>query len=273
MTGSPVKEESLKHKLKIYQPQNKRELQVVLEEINPMVLVNVAFGMFLPESVLSFPPLGCVNLHPSLLPAYRGAAPIQRTLMNGEDVTGVTVLYMTPRMDAGEIILQEKVTIKPGENFGSLHDRLAQFGALKLQEALTQVAGGKASRRPQNETDATFAPALTKEEEKISWPRPAGNIYNQIRALAPFPGAYTFYRQKRLKIWEASPQDAAGTATPGSLFPAPPGTICRIDEEYFTVITGADLLRVFVLQPAGKRRMSTADFLKGYELKVGEKLG
>lgn len=273
MTFSPVKGESLKHNLKIYQPQNKKELYAVLEETDPQVLVNVAFGMFLPEDVLNFPPLGCVNLHPSLLPAYRGAAPIQRALMRGEEITGVTVLYMTPRLDAGEIIIQEKVKILPGENFGSLHDRLAQLGAVKLQEALTLVALRKAPRRPQDEAAATYAPPLAKEEEKIQWSRPAKDIYNQIRALAPLPGAYTFYRQKRLKIWEASLPGTVQAVLPGDFLARPPGTVSEVDKEYFTVITGEHLLKVFTLQPAGKRKMSAADFLKGYELKVGERLG
>ena len=272
MTASPVKEESLKHRLKIYQPQDRKQLYAVLEETRPQVLVNVAFGMFLPENVLNFPPLGCINLHPSLLPAYRGAAPIQRTLMNGEETTGVTVLYMTPQMDAGDIILQEKVKIEPGENFGSLHDRLSSYGAVKLQEALSLAARGTAPRRPQDETAATFAPALTKKEEKIQWSWPAGKIYNQVRALAPRPGAYTVYRQNRLKIWETAPLKTAQAGLAADLLTLPPGSVCQVNRNYFTVTTGAQLLKILLLQPAGRRKMSTADFLKGNELKVGEKL-
>lgn len=271
LTASPVKEEALKHRLKIYQPQDGKQLYAVLQETGPQVLVNVAFGMFLPENVLNFPPLGCVNLHPSLLPAYRGAAPIQRTLMNGEETTGVTVLYMTPQMDAGDIILQKKVKIGPGENFGLLHDRLACRGAVKLQEALSLVARGTATRRPQDKTAATFAPALTKEEEKIQWSWPAHKIYNQVRALVPRPGAYAVYRQKRLKVWETVPLDTAQAGLPADLLSLPPGTVCQVNRDYFTVTTGAQLLKVLMLQPAGRRKMSTADFLKGNELKVGEK--
>lgn len=274
LTFSPVKEESLKHNLKIYQPQDKKELYVLLEEIAPQVVVNVAFGMFLPEEVLNYPALGCINLHPSLLPAYRGAAPIQRALMHGEEMTGVTVLYMTPRMDAGEIIVQEKVKILPGENFGSLHDRLAQVGAAKLKEALTLVARGEAPRRAQDEAAATYAPPLTKEEEKIQWSRPAKDINNQIRALVPLPGAYTFYRQRRLKIWEASLVRSAGPVVQADDFPdVSPGAVLEVEKDYFTVATGEHLLKILALQPAGKRKMNTADFLKGYGLKVGEILG
>lgn len=272
MTPSPVKEESLKHGVKIYQPQDRKQLYTVLKETEPQVLINVAFGMFLPENVLNFPPLGCVNLHPSLLPAYRGAAPIQRTLMNGEETTGITVLYMTPQMDAGDIILQEEIKIEPGENFGSLHDRLARCGAIKLQEALSLVARGTAPRRRQDETAATFAPALTKEEEKIQWSWPAGKIYNQVRALAPHPGAYTVYRQKRLKVWETMPLNPVQAGLAADLLTLPPGTVCQVARDYFTVTTGAQLLKILLLQPAGRRKMSAADFLKGNELKVGEKL-
>ncbi len=271
---SPVKEESLKRNLKIYQPRNKKELYAVLEETAPQLLVNVAFGMFLPEEVLGFPPLGCINLHPSLLPAYRGAAPVQRALMHGEEMTGVTVLYMTARLDAGEIIVQEKVRILPGENCGSLLERLAQLGAVKLKEALELVALGKAPRSPQDEAAATYAPPLTKEEEKIQWSRPAGELYNQIRALVPLPGAYTFYRQKRLKIWEASlPGDTAGAVSAGNLPASTSGVVLGVEKDFFTVATGDIPLKILSLQPAGKRKMNTADFLKGYELKVGEKLG
>lgn len=272
MTPSPVKEESLKHGVKIYQPQDRKQLYTVLKETEPQVLINVAFGMFLPENVLNFPPLGCVNLHPSLLPAYRGAAPIQRTLMNGEETTGITVLYMTPQMDAGDIILQEEIKIEPGENFGLLHDRLARCGAIKLQEALSLVARGTAPRRCQDETAATFAPALTKEEEKIQWSWPAGKIYNQVRALAPHPGAYTVYRQKRLKVWETMPLNPVQAGLAADLLTLPPGTVCQVARDYFTVTTGAQLLKILLLQPAGRRKMSAADFLKGNELKVGEKL-
>jgi methionyl-tRNA formyltransferase len=272
MTPSPVKEESLKHGVKIYQPQDRKQLYTVLKETEPQVLINVAFGMFLPENVLNFPPLGCVNLHPSLLPAYRGAAPIQRTLMNGEETTGITVLYMTPQMDAGDIILQEEIKIEPGENFGLLHDRLARCGAIKLQEALSLVARGTAPRRRQDETAATFAPALTKEEEKIQWSWPAGKIYNQVRALAPHPGAYTVYRQKRLKVWETMPLNPVQAGLAADLLTLPPGTVCQVARDYFTVTTGAQLLKILLLQPAGRRKMSAADFLKGNELKVGEKL-
>lgn len=274
MAFSPVKEKSLKYNLKFYQPQNKKELYAVLEETEPQVLVNVAFGMFLAEDVLSFPPLGCVNLHPSLLPAYRGAAPIQRALMCGEEITGVTVLYMTSRLDAGEIIVQEKVKILPGENYGSLHDRLAWLGAEKLKEALALVALGEAPRRAQDEAAATYAPPLTKEEEKIQWARPARDIYNQIRALVPLPGAYTFYRQKRLKIWKAAlMDDMAQAASMDSFSAGSPGIVTEVGRDYFTVATGEKFLKILALQPAGKKKMSTGDFLKGYQLKVGEKLG
>ncbi len=267
---TPVKAEALKYKLTLFQPEGRIGLLEVLEKTNPDLLINVAFGMFLPPAVLDYPPLGCINLHPSLLPAYRGAAPIQRALMSGEEYTGVTVLHMSPELDAGDIILQEKTGIGFQENYGSLHDRLAELGAVKLLQALELLEKSAAPRIRQDEEKATFAPPLTRDEEQIVWSNPAIWIYNQVRALDPAPGAYTRFRNKRLKIWDTAidggdiPRQKKGVSAPLS-----PGTVSSVTKECFEVASGRGFLRVLELQPEGKKRMSARDFLKGYQLKVG----
>lgn len=266
LTPTPVKLEALKYNLELFQPEDQEELMEVLRRVNPHVLVNVAFGMFLKEDVLNFPPLGCINLHPSLLPAYRGAAPIQRALMAGEEITGVTVLYMTSRLDAGDIILQEKTSIDPQENYGMLHDRLAEMGSKVLLKALQLVRDGKAARHSQDEARATYAPSITKEEEVILWSRPAISIHNQVRALNPVPGAYTKYRQRRLKVWRTS---VVEKNVENSLFP--PGTICSVGKDFVEVATGQNLLKILEVQLEGKKRVGLEDFLKGHNMEVGER--
>ncbi len=271
IAATPVKEEALKYNLELYQPEGHEGLLKVLKKVNPQVLVNVAFGMFLRPDVLNFPPLGCINLHPSLLPAYRGAAPVQRALMAGEEITGVTVLYMSSRLDAGDIILQEKTCIDPQENYGALHDRLAELGSLTLLKALELIAEGKAPRLPQDDDKATYAPVITREEEAISWSRPAIAIHNLVRSLTPVPGAYTNYRHKRLKVWKTS---LAGKAAENLLcdpLSFPPGTVCSVGKDYVEVTTGQNSLNILEVQLEGKKRMDIEDFLKGYKLEVGER--
>jgi len=271
LSATPVKEQALKYKLQLFQPEDHHGLMQVLREVNPHVLVNVAFGMFLRPDVLKFPPLGCINLHPSLLPAYRGAAPIQRALMAGEEITGVTVLYMSSQLDAGDIILQEKTGIDPQENYGALHARLAELGSLALLQALELVAKGEAPRRPQDEGKATYAPAITREEEAISWCRPAIAIHNLVRALSPVPGAYTIFRHKRLKIWRTSWSEKAAEDLSGAPLPLQPGTVLAVGKDYVDVVTGQNVLTILEVQLEGKKRMGLEDFLKGYRVEVGER--
>lgn len=270
---SPVKEKALQYGLNLYQPQGPEQLLEVLRTLNFQVLINVAYGLFLPGTILQLPPLGCVNLHPSLLPAYRGAAPIQRALLAGEETTGVTVMYMSPRLDAGDIILQEKVDIGPEENYGSLHDRLAKTGGALLEKALTLIAGGRAPRRPQDEERTTYAPPLSREDEIISWPDPARKIFNQIRALDPAPGAYTIYQGKRLKIWKAAAGEVKSLNLKENQGPITPGTILSVNDDTFQVATGQGALTVLELQLAGKKRMPVSEFLRGNKLKAGEGFG
>ncbi len=265
----PVKEMALENNLNIFQPRSKAELESIIRELKPRILASVAYGMILPPGVLEVPALGAVNVHPSLLPAYRGAAPIQRTLLAGEELTGVSVFFMSAGMDDGDIILQEEVRVGPEETFGSLYDRLAVLGAEKLRESLELVAGGKAPRIPQDDGQASYAPPLTPGDEIIVWSKDALRIANQIRALDPYPGAYTYYRGKRLKIWKAFTERTGDLPEPSSL----PGTICRVEKDFFAVAAAKNLLKILELQPEGKKRMAAGDFLKGNRLEVGEIFG
>ncbi|MGI5882465.1 MAG: methionyl-tRNA formyltransferase [Dethiobacteria bacterium] len=265
ITFPPVKETALEYNLDIFQPRSKAELLGIIKELRPKIMVSVAYGMILPAEALMVPQLGAINVHPSLLPAYRGAAPIQRALLAGEKSTGVSIFFMSPGMDDGDIILQEKIGIGSGETFGVLYDRLAVLGAEKLYEALELVMEGKAARLAQDDDLATFAPPLSREDERIVWSKGAPEIANQIRALDPYPGAYTIFRGKRLKIWKVDPEKREGSgASPA------PGTICRVEKDYFTVATTGGSLRVLELQPEGKKRMAVEDFLKGNRLEAGE---
>jgi methionyl-tRNA formyltransferase len=270
LSVSPVKEKALQSGTALFQPVGAEELLEILQQFNPDVLVNVAYGMILPRPILQLPPLGSINLHPSLLPAYRGAAPLQRALMAGEKITGVTVMHMSTRLDAGDIILQEKMSIGPEENYGSLHNRLAEAGGILLEKALTLLAKGEAPRCPQDEKMVTFAPPLSHEEERIRWPDSARAIFNQIRALDPAPGAYTFYRNRRLKIWRAMvAEDTAGNFK--GHFKREPGTVMTVNKNFFEVVTGKGILTVYELQQEGKNRMQAAQFLRGNDLGVGER--
>ena len=267
ISASPVKEMALEYGQRVFQPINKAELEKELLHIKPGIMISVAYGMILPAAVLEIPPLGAINLHPSLLPAYRGAAPIQRALLAGEDMTGVSVFYMASETDAGDLILQQKASIDPHDTFGTLSHRLALLGAEKVLEALKLIISGDAPRTPQDNTKATFAPPLTKEDELIDWSKGGFSIANQVRALEPAPGAYTYYRGKRLKIWKANPEELseADARTSNS-----PGTISRVGQDYIVVSTAENPLKIVELQPEGKKRMRTEDFLKGYLPQVGD---
>lgn len=262
----PMKDKANSYPLDVWQPKTRDELLELLNELCPEVLVNVAFGMILSRGVLELPPWGCINLHPSLLPAYRGAAPIQRAIMAGERVTGITVLYMSAKLDAGDIILQEKTHLGEKETCGSLSARLAEMGAEALVKALELVEKGEVSPRPQQEAMASYAPPLTKEEEKLDWHRKAIDLHNQVRALNPKPGAYAHLGRKRLKIWEAAPLE--GQAGAGEVLP---GTVCHIEKQCFDIQAGEGKLRILKLQPEGKKSMGAGEFLAGYQLQAGDR--
>ncbi|WP_406678233.1 methionyl-tRNA formyltransferase [Moorella sp. ACPs] len=263
----PVKEAAAVAGLPVSQPiaMKEKEFLTRLKQWQPEVIVVVAFGRILPREILDLPSKGCINLHASLLPRYRGAAPIHRAVMNGETETGVTTMWMVPQLDAGDIILQEKLPIGPDATTGEIHDRLAVMGAELLEHTLDLVAAGQAPRQPQDEALATYAPPLKPEEEMINWAQPADNIYNLIRGLNPWPGAYTLRAGERLKVYGARILDAAATGVPGQ--------VVAVTGEGFVVQAGRGRLLITAVQPQGKRIMPADAYLRGYPLATGEVLG
>ncbi len=262
----PVKEAALAAGLPVMQPAAMKDPVFLnwLRQWQPEVIAVVAFGRILPGEILTLPRRGCINLHASLLPRYRGAAPIHRAVINGEQETGVTTMWIAPQLDAGDIILQEKLAIEPEAATGTIHDRLAALGAALLVHTLDLVAEGRAPRRPQEEALVTYAPPLRPEEERIDWGQPAANIYNLIRGLNPWPGAYTRRSGERLKIYAARIVDTASTGTPGR--------VVDLTAEGFIVQTGKGRLLITTVQPQGKRTMPAGAYQRGYPLTIGEVL-
>lgn len=265
---TPVKEFSLKKNLLVLTPEdlNSDDFVAQLKRLNPDLIVVVAFRI-LPERVFTIPPLGTINLHPSLLPKYRGAAPINWALINGEKKTGVTTFFIQKKVDTGNVILQEQLNILPDENYGELSKRLSIIGAELLLKTLDLIQKGKAIPLPQDESFATKAPKITPEMCKIDWSGSAEQIKNFIRGLAPSPGAYTFFRGKILKIHKAEVLDQ----TP---FEEGFGEIISADKQSGLIVkTKSGRLKLLEVQPESKKIMSGDEFSRGYRINVGDKLG
>ncbi|MBM7555508.1 methionyl-tRNA formyltransferase [Halanaerobacter jeridensis] len=270
LQAPPVKEVALDYDIEVYQPQKVTSEEGLdkLEEWAPDLIVVVAYGQILGKEVLDLPDLGCVNVHASLLPKYRGAAPLHRALIEGEDVTGVTTMQMDEGMDTGDIILQEEVEIIPQDTVGSLHDKLATTGANLLLETLEQIEAGTAPRIPQNSDQATYAAKVSKEDGEVDWEQSARDIWNLVRGMNPWPGAYTYKDEELLKLWDSEIYDETASSD------FTPGTVVKTDDEQGIIVqTGEGQLLITQLQPANKSRMSATDYLLGYELEAGVKLG
>ncbi len=255
--------------LPIYQPERVSAGEGLEQmcALSPDLLVVAAFGEILSEEALAVAKQGAINLHASLLPSYRGAAPIQRALMAGEKSTGVTVQWMAREMDAGDIILQRAVEIEDEEDFGHLHDRLALLGAEAVAESVALIRRGEAPHVVQVREQATFAPPIRREELMIKWAKTAEELAWTVRALSPHPGARTTRKGEVLKLLRAKPVKT-GDGQGGI-----PGRIMEFSSEGFSVATGNGWLLVLCVQPAGRRTMSAADYLKGYHVAQGERLG
>lgn len=266
---SPVKECALAYGIPVLQPLKIKEKDAVeeLRKYPADIFVVAAFGQLLSEEILNMPRFGCINIHASLLPAYRGAAPIQWCVINGEEKTGVTIMQMAKGMDTGDILLQKEVVLDEKETGGSLFDRLMETGAELIVEALPKIEAGELIPVVQKEELATYAGKITKDMGNIDFAKSAVTIERLIRGLNPWPSAFTHYKGKILKIWEADVvSECANAENPV------PGTVIAMDKESFTLATGEGALRIRSLQPEGKKRMSCAEFMRGYEVKVGEAL-
>lgn len=266
----PVKKWALKQHLEIKQPERLTEKDFLswMEEKAPDLVVTVAFGKLLSPVLLELPVLGCINLHASYLPAYRGSAPIHRAVIDGADYSGVSIIKMLPEIDAGDIIAQEKEKISLFDTAGTLHDRLAVRGASLLLKAIDALAEGMAEAFPQDHAKATYAPPLKPEDERLDWNCRAIEIYNRIRGLNPWPGAYTIFEGKRLKVWRAARPETNGE---GETLQKP-GTILAAGEDSMTVATTDGALTLLDLQPEGKRPMDAGSFCCGYRIGPGRRL-
>ncbi len=271
MVITPVKEKALEYNLQVSQPERVREEAFMeeLERLKPDVIVVAAFGQILPERILNIPRYGCINVHASLLPAYRGAAPIQWAVIDGLEETGITIMYMEKGLDTGDIICQSRVKLSPDETGGSLFDRLAVEGADLLVEALEQLQNGTAARRKQDDSKSSYAKMLSKDMGCLDFTQDAATLERLIRGLNPWPSAYTRVNGKNLKIYAAEVRREDEIA--GQKVAA--GTVIAVDKKSFTVRCGKGALRILNLQLEGKKRMDTAAFLLGYDIHKGMMLG
>ncbi|MDV6376763.1 methionyl-tRNA formyltransferase [Sporosarcina sp. GW1-11] len=266
LTPPPVKEEAVRLGLPVIQPEKltgSAELQEIID-LQPDLIVTAAFGQLLPKELLDAPKLGCINVHASLLPKYRGGAPIHQAVMDGETETGVTIMYMAEKLDAGDIISQVVSPIEETDDTGSMFTKLSIAGTTLLKETLPAIIDGTNERTIQDEALVTFARNISREQERIDWTRPARAIYNQVRGLHPWPVAYTKFAGDQVKIWWGKEEN--------QLSDAQPGQIIALEKDRIIVQTGDGAFAITDLQPAGKKRMTATVFLNGIGSKwqVGE---
>ncbi len=261
---TPVKESALKLNIPIYQPDKVKEESFVeeLRKLNPDVIVVIAFGQILSNDILTLPKYGCINVHASLLPKYRGAAPIQWAVIDGEEKSGVCTMKMDEGLDTGDIIDVDEITLDPKETGGSLFDKLAKLGGELILKTLQNLEFGKATFIKQDDSKSTYAKKMTKELGHIDFTKDAESIERLIRGLNPWPSAFTYLDGKVMKIWDADVVDAGGV----------PGTVISEDKDSFVIATGSKALKVNELQLEGKKRMKASDFLNGRSIE-GSKLG
>ena len=264
MQYTPVKEAALKHGIEVYQPRRIREAECVekLRQYNADIMVVVAFGQIIPKEILEMVPYGCVNVHASLLPKYRGAAPIQWSIIDGEVVTGVTTMQMDEGLDTGDMLLKTEVPITEEETGESLHDKLARAGAALCVETLAKLQEGSIVPEKQGESPTAYAKMLDKKLGNIDWTKSAVEIERLVRGLNSWPSAYTYWNKKVVKIWKASVTDENSNEQAG--------TVVKVEKDGFYVQTGNGFLKVLELQIPGKKRMDAGAFLRGYTIEPGE---
>ena len=263
MMFSAVKEKALEYGLTVYQPEKVKDSDFVqvLKELAPDIMVVVAFGQILSEEILNIPKYGCINVHGSLLPEYRGAAPIQWSIIHGREYGGVTTMYMAKGLDSGDMILKAQEKIRDDDTYGSLYDRLSVIGADLLIKTLELIESGEAPRTPQNDAEATTAPMITREMERINWNDRADNIVNLIKGLNPQPVAHTLLKGEKLKIWFAEKEGNRYTGTPGE--------IVDVRKKDFVVMTADGAVAVKEVQAQGGKKMTTDAYMRGHAIDKG----
>lgn len=267
LTPPPVKEEAVALGLLVIQPEKLRgseELQQIID-LGADLVVTAAFGQILPKELLDAPKFGCINVHASLLPKYRGGAPIHQSIIDGEKETGVTIMYMAEKLDAGDIISQRAITIEEDDHTGSMFEKLSVVGRELLKDTLPSIFAGTNERTVQDESLVTFASNISREQERIDWTKSARELYNQVRGLHPWPVAYTTFEDANFKIWWA----VEGTTETN----AAPGEIVALHKDAIEVATGNGTLKLVDVQPSGKKRMLAKDYLAGVgaKLQIGDR--
>ncbi|RDY28670.1 methionyl-tRNA formyltransferase [Romboutsia weinsteinii] len=263
----PVKELALKYDIPVYQPLKARD-EAFIEEmraLNPDVIVVVAFGQILPKALLDIPKFGCINVHVSLLPKYRGAAPINWVIINGEEKTGVTTMYMDEGLDTGDMILISEFDLDNEITAGELHDKMKEIGAETLKETLDLIEKGCAPRIPQNHDEFSYAPMMNKSLGNVDWSKSATEIHNLVRGVNPWPSAYTTYNNDTMKIWKTKVLNEKSNKTPG--------TIIRVDKEGIRVSTCDNVLLIEDIQMPGKKRVQVGEYIKGNSIEADLVLG
>ncbi|WP_438351472.1 methionyl-tRNA formyltransferase [Paenibacillus sp. FA6] len=266
LTPTPVKEVALEYGIPVLQPERMRNKEAVeqLAAYKPDLIVTAAYGQILPKAVLDLPSCGCVNIHGSLLPKYRGGAPIQRSIMNGEAVTGVTLMYMAEGLDTGDMIAQIEVAIEEEDTSGTMFEKLSLVGASLLQTQLPKLLAGEVNRTPQNDLEASYSPNLKREDEQIDWNRSSRDIYNQVRGLVPFSGAFTIWDGEVFKVWAATP-----TSDSPSNDSIVAGTVIQLSERGIEVRTGDGSIWLTKVQPSGKKVLEVEAFIRGTSMSKG----
>jgi methionyl-tRNA formyltransferase len=260
---SPVKVVCQREGIPVLQPLKMKapEFLEALQKWNPDIIAVTAFGRILPPAILTLPPRGCINVHGSLLPKYRGAGPVQWAIIRGERESGITTMLMDEGMDTGAMLLQERVVIRPEDTSGTLAPRLAEVGGRLLVETLRQLKAGTLTPHPQDHSLATMAPLLKKEDGLIDWALPARDIANRVRGLSPWPGAYTYVNGERWILWQVAVNEESRGGTPG--------TVTKVTKDRIDVATGDGTIQILEIQPSNSRRMSMAQYLAGHRLVEG----
>ena len=262
----PVKEIALKHNIPVFQPKSLKDQETfeIIKNLDPDVIAVAAYGKILPKNILDYPKYGCINVHASLLPKYRGASPIRWCIIRGEEKSGVTIMYMNEGLDTGDMILKEEVPIPEDMTAGELHDILAELGAKLLVKTLKDIKGGKITRTPQDDSKASYAPMLTKETGEINWQKSAREIKNLVRGLCPWPVAYTKHEGRVIKVYSVKIVDMKGK--PGEV-------LVSNDRDGLIVACSDGALLLDEIQIEGKRRMKSTEFLRGHRIDEGITLG
>lgn len=262
LTMPDVKVEALKYDIPVIQPARIKEDYQAIVDLKPDLIITAAYGQIVPQAVLDIPRLGCINVHASLLPLYRGGAPVHQAIIDGQEKTGVTIMYMVKKMDAGDMIAQKETPILEEDTVGILYDRLSDLGAKLLKETLPDILKGTNQRIPQDENLVTYAPTLSREDERLDWNMSARQVYNKVRGTNPWPGSYTTYQGKTVKIWAGQVHQCENAMKHHAH--QDNGTIVKIFKDAIGVKVNDGVYLITELQLEGKKRMSVKDYLNGH---------